>query len=58
MTLAIKSLGLIEVICDNPYIMYVSLPRGGTMLVLNIDDLTKVNKHSQSAHNPELIPKA
>ena len=23
--------------------MYVSLPQGGTMLVLNIDDLTKVN---------------
>ena len=30
--------------------MYVSLPGGDTMLILHIDDLHKVNKHSKSAH--------
>ena len=30
--------------------MYVSLPQGGTMLILNIKILRKVNSHFKSAH--------
>ena len=30
--------------------MYISLPQGGTMLILNIEDLEKVKNNAQSAH--------